>query len=70
VNERFRDDGSAREAAAGRADQPWYNAGIYMFRSSIFDFTAKLQRSPRGEFELTDAIRDLALSGKRCRRWS
>jgi len=44
---------------------PWYNAGIYAFRPSIFDFIAKLIPSPRGEYELTDAIRDLARSGKR-----
>jgi len=44
---------------------PFYNAGLYAFRSSIFDFTAKLKPSPRGEYELTDAIRDLAQSGKK-----
>ena len=43
---------------------PWYNAGLYAFRPSIFDFTAKLKPSPRGEYELTDAIRDLAQSGR------
>jgi len=45
--------------------QPWYNAGLYAFRPGIFDFTAKLKPSPRGEYELTDAIRDLAQSGKK-----
>jgi UDP-N-acetylglucosamine diphosphorylase / glucose-1-phosphate thymidylyltransferase / UDP-N-acetylgalactosamine diphosphorylase / glucosamine-1-phosphate N-acetyltransferase / galactosamine-1-phosphate N-acetyltransferase len=49
----------------GEPASPWYNAGIYTFRPSIFDFTAKLKPSPRGEYELTDAIRNLALSGKR-----
>jgi dTDP-glucose pyrophosphorylase len=44
---------------------PWYNAGLYAFRPNIFDFTAKLKPSPRGEYELTDAIRDLAQSGKK-----
>jgi len=44
---------------------PFYNAGLYAFRSGIFDFTAKLKPSPRGEYELTDAIRDLAHSGKK-----
>ncbi len=34
----------------------WYNAGIYIFKSLVFDFTAKLEKSPRGEYELTDAI--------------
>jgi dTDP-glucose pyrophosphorylase len=45
----------------------WYNAGIYVFRPSIFEFTANLQPSPRGEYELTDAIRALAQSGKKVR---
>jgi len=45
--------------------QPFYNAGLYAFRPSIFDFAAKLKPSPRGEYELTDAIRDLAQSGKK-----
>jgi dTDP-glucose pyrophosphorylase len=49
----------------GEATTPWYNAGIYAFRPSIFEFTAKLKPSPRGEYELTDAIRDLAHSGKK-----
>ena len=44
---------------------PFYNAGLYAFRPSIFDFTAKLKPSQRGEYELTDAIRDLAQSGKK-----
>ena len=34
----------------------WYNAGIYIFRPSLFECTAKLEKSPRGEYELTDAI--------------
>jgi NDP-sugar pyrophosphorylase family protein len=40
-------------------DVAWYNAGIYIFRPSLFEFTAKLQKSPRGEYELTDAIAGL-----------
>jgi UDP-N-acetylglucosamine diphosphorylase / glucose-1-phosphate thymidylyltransferase / UDP-N-acetylgalactosamine diphosphorylase / glucosamine-1-phosphate N-acetyltransferase / galactosamine-1-phosphate N-acetyltransferase len=49
----------------GEPTSAWYNAGIYTFRPSIFEFTAKLKPSPRGEYELTDAIRDLAHSGKK-----
>jgi dTDP-glucose pyrophosphorylase len=48
----------------GEETSRWYNAGIYTFRPSIFEFTAKLKPSPRGEYELTDAIRELAQSGK------
>jgi UDP-N-acetylglucosamine diphosphorylase / glucose-1-phosphate thymidylyltransferase / UDP-N-acetylgalactosamine diphosphorylase / glucosamine-1-phosphate N-acetyltransferase / galactosamine-1-phosphate N-acetyltransferase len=49
----------------GEATSPWYNAGLYAFRQSIFKFIANLKPSPRGEYELTDAIRDLAQSGKK-----
>ncbi len=41
----------------------WYNAGIYIFRPSLFNFTASLQKSPRGEYELTDAIGALIAAG-------
>ena len=65
VNERFELTDLREKPQPGEPTSPWYNAGVYMFRSSIFDFTEKLERSPRGEFELTDAIRNLALSGKK-----
>jgi len=35
---------------------PYYNAGIYVFSPVIFEYTAELTLSPRGEYELTDAI--------------
>lgn len=41
----------------------WYNAGIYMFRPSLFEFTARLEKSPRGEYELTDALSAMVASG-------
>jgi dTDP-glucose pyrophosphorylase len=43
----------------------WYNAGIYIFRPSLFDFTARLQKSPRGEYELTDAISAIVAGGQK-----
>jgi UDP-N-acetylglucosamine diphosphorylase / glucose-1-phosphate thymidylyltransferase / UDP-N-acetylgalactosamine diphosphorylase / glucosamine-1-phosphate N-acetyltransferase / galactosamine-1-phosphate N-acetyltransferase len=43
----------------------WYNAGIYIFRPLVFDFTAVLQKSPRGEYELTDAINAIVRAGHR-----
>ena len=42
----------------------WYNAGIYIFRPSLFDFTTRLQKSPRGEYELTDAISAMVAAGQ------
>jgi dTDP-glucose pyrophosphorylase len=49
----------------GEPTSPWYNAGLYAFRPSIFEFIARLKPSPRGEYELTDAVRDLARSGRK-----
>ena len=41
----------------------WYNAGIYIFGPALLEFTATLAKSPRGEFELTDAIAALIANG-------
>jgi dTDP-glucose pyrophosphorylase len=54
-----------REKSEAGEKTNWYNAGLYAFRPSIFEFTAKLKPSPRGEYELTDAIRELAQSHKK-----
>jgi len=43
----------------------WYNAGIYLFRPVVFEYTARLQKSPRGEYELTDAISAMVGDGLR-----
>lgn len=65
VNERFELTDLREKPKPGEPTSPWYNAGIYAFRPSIFAFTARLERSPRGEFELTDAVRALAHSGQK-----
>ena len=65
VNERFELIDLREKPKPGEPTSPWYNAGIYAFRPSIFEFIAKLERSPRGEYELTDAIRNLALAGNK-----
>lgn len=57
--ERLRADGWIRP---GRP--VWYNAGIYLFRPSLFEYTARLQKSPRGEYELTDALAAMIAGGK------
>jgi dTDP-glucose pyrophosphorylase len=67
VNENFELVDLREKPNPGEPTSPWYNAGIYAFRSSIFDYVAKLERSTRGEFELTDAIRDLARAGNKVR---
>jgi dTDP-glucose pyrophosphorylase len=64
LNERMELVDLREKSKPGEAASPWYNAGLYVFRRSIFEFTAKLKPSPRGEYELTDAILELAQSGK------
>ncbi len=65
VNERFEMTDLREKPQPGEPTSPWYNAGVYAFRGSIFEFISRLERSPRGEYELTDAIRDLAQSGQK-----
>jgi UDP-N-acetylglucosamine diphosphorylase / glucose-1-phosphate thymidylyltransferase / UDP-N-acetylgalactosamine diphosphorylase / glucosamine-1-phosphate N-acetyltransferase / galactosamine-1-phosphate N-acetyltransferase len=46
-----------RQAGDLRPGDPyWYNAGIYVFKPLVYEYTARLRLSPRGEYELTDAI--------------
>lgn len=46
-------------------DPAWYNAGIYLFKPMVFEYTARLQKSPRNEYELTDAIIAMVETGHR-----
>ena len=43
----------------------WYNAGIYAFTPELFQYTEVLEKSPRGEYELTDAISAMIDAGRR-----
>jgi dTDP-glucose pyrophosphorylase len=65
LNEQFELIDLREKPKPGESTSPWYNAGLYAFRTCIFEFTAKLIPSPRGEYELTDAIRELAQSGQK-----
>ena len=58
-------DALRREGRLKPGEMAWYNAGIYIFRPVVFEFTARLEKSPRGEYELTDAINALAAAGHR-----
>jgi NDP-sugar pyrophosphorylase family protein len=59
IDETFRMTDLREKPQPGEPTSPWYNAGVYCFRPSIFQHTARLEKSPRGEYELTDAIRTL-----------
>ena len=65
LNDKFELTDLREKPRPGEPTSPWYNAGVYVFQRSIFDYIAKLEPSPRGEYELTDAIRNLALGGKK-----
>ncbi len=54
-----------REGLLKPGDTAWYNAGIYIFTPALFNFIDKLQKSPRGEYELTDAIIAMLDAGKK-----
>jgi dTDP-glucose pyrophosphorylase len=45
----------------------FYNAAIYVLPARIFEFTARLEKSPRGEYELTDALKAFVESGAKLR---
>lgn len=40
----------------GTSTTPWNQAGLFVFEPGIFDYLDKVQLSPRGEYELTDAV--------------
>jgi dTDP-glucose pyrophosphorylase len=65
LNEKFELTDLREKPGPGEPTSPWYNAGIYAFRPGIFDYIARLRPSPRGEYELTDAVRELALAGRK-----
>lgn len=46
-------------------DPVWYNAGIYIFKPAVFGIMARLEKSPRGEYELTDAVSALVAAQQR-----
>src|SRR6202011_5951041 len=51
VNDKFELTDLREKPKPGEPKSPCYNAGIYAFRPSIFDYIAKLRPSPRGEYE-------------------
>lgn len=42
----------------------WVNTGLYKFTPEIFNKVKRIKKSPRGEYEITDAINLLAREGK------
>lgn len=67
VNSAFEVIDLREKQQAHEVTTPWYNAGIYTFNESIFSYVSRLERSARGEYELTDAVRAMALEGRKLR---
>lgn len=65
LNDKFEVIDLREKQRPGEANTPWYNAGVYTFKSTIFSYIAHLQKSPRGEYELTDAIGAMAREGRK-----
>lgn len=49
----------------GGSSTHWNSAGLYGFRPTIFEELSRIQRSPRGEYELTSAVQAMIVKGKR-----
>ncbi len=47
----------------GESETHWINAGIYGFRSAVFNELERIPLSPRGEYELTDAVSRMIANG-------
>jgi len=47
----------------GTSNTPYDNAGLFIMPPTLFDFLARIGRSPRGEYELTDAISAMLAAG-------
>ncbi|MDQ2798602.1 MAG: sugar phosphate nucleotidyltransferase [Armatimonadota bacterium] len=53
--------------APGTAQTHWNNAGLFVFPPLLFDYTARLTPSARGEYELPDAISAMIRDGHAAR---
>lgn len=49
----------------GTSATHWNSAGIYTFREAIFDEFARVEKSPRGEYELTGGVERLLAAGRK-----
>ncbi len=49
----------------GTSGTRWNSAGIFAFRPAVFEALGRIGKSPRGEYELTDGLRQLLQDGRR-----
>lgn len=55
--------GIVEKPPPGTLGTSWVNAGIFIVAPALFRYTARLELSPRGEYELTDAVRMMIADG-------
>lgn len=67
LNEQFDVTDLREKQISEQARTKWYNAGVYCFKPTIFPYVERLQKSPRDEYELTDAILAMVQSGRKVR---
>jgi NDP-sugar pyrophosphorylase family protein len=49
----------------GSSTTNWNHAGLYVFRPEVFDHLARIEKSPRGEYELTSAVEAMIAAGRK-----
>lgn len=47
----------------GQSTTNWNNAGVYVLQPAVFDYLRRQEKSQRGEYELSGAIRDMVEAG-------
>ena len=65
VDESDRIERIVEKPPQGTATTHWNNAGIGVFKPELFDYAEAVQPSPRGEYELPDAISAMIRDGRR-----
>ncbi len=64
VDQDWRVTSLIEKPARGSSRTPWNNAGIFIFAPAIFDYARRLAPSPRGEYELPQAIAAMIADGR------
>jgi NDP-sugar pyrophosphorylase family protein len=67
IDDDHRVTGIIEKPAPGTSSTHWNSAGLMIMRPAIFDHTAALEPSARGELELTDAIHGMIDAGCKLR---
>jgi len=64
VDERMKVLHMIEKPPQGTSTTPWAHAGMYCFAPEIFDYLKRIGKSPRGEYEMVDAVTLMMEEGK------